>query len=310
MIKVRDLAYAKFAVTDLDLARTFLIDFGLNVSHEAAGVIAFSTADGNPYAYVAYQSDKNEFLGFGLEASSAADIDSLINAGVAKPVEPVIDAFGGRCVTTQHPDGFNIDVVHGRERLPERPLRDPLIHNFATEKKRVNKSQRPPKGATPALRLGHIALNVTSAEDSAQWFSEHFGLRAADYLVTPDAEKALVGVFMSCDPLHEVIDHHAVFVSQSDTIKLHHIAFEVQDIDAVMSAHDFLIDQGYEIEVGVGRHMAGSQVFDYWTDPFGSRIEHYSDGDVITSNHTPGTLAGTPVELTQWGPVPPEKFFQ
>ena len=69
MIKVRDLAYAKFAVTDLDLARRFLIDFGLSVSHEAPGEIAFSTADGNPYAYVAYQSDRNEFLGFALEAA-------------------------------------------------------------------------------------------------------------------------------------------------------------------------------------------------------------------------------------------------
>lgn len=310
MIKVRDLAYAKFAVTDLDLARRFLIDFGLSVSHEAPGEIAFSTADGNPYAYVAYQSDRNEFLGFALEAASEEDLVVLTDSGVGRYVAPAINSFGGQCVATRHPDGFVIEVVHGRNRMPQQPVRDPLVHNFGTAKQRINQSQRPPKGVTPALRLGHIALNVSSAEDSAEWFKNTFGFKEADFLVTPDETQALVGVFMSCDPLEEVIDHHSVFVSQSDTIKLHHIAFEVQDIDAVMSAHDFLITQGYSIEVGVGRHMAGSQVFDYWTDPFGSRIEHYSDGDVIDSAHNPGTLAGTPVELTQWGPIPPETFFQ
>ena len=310
MIRVRDLAYAKFAVTDLDLARQFLTDFGLSVSHEAPGEIAFSTADGNPYAYVAYQLDRNEFLGFALEAASEKDLVVLTDSGIGRYVAPVIKGFGGQCVATRHPDGFVIEVVHGRNRMPQQSVRDPLAHNFGTAKQRINKSQRPPKGATPALRLGHIALNVSSAEDSAEWFKNTFGLKEADFLVTPDETQALVGVFMSFDPLEEVIDHHSVFVSQSDTIKLHHIAFEVQDIDAVMSAHDFLINQGYAVDVGVGRHMAGSQVFDYWTDPFGSRIEHYSDGDVIDSTHNPGTLSGTPVELTQWGPIPPETFFQ
>lgn len=310
MIKVRDLAYVKFAVTDLELARKFLIDFGLMVSHEAHGEVGFSTADGNPYAYVAYQADRNEFLGCAFEADSEDDLATLVDSGVGRYIDPIVSGVGGRCVATEHPDGFNIEVVHGRKRIPQRPIREPLSHNFGTAKQRVNTSQRPPKGSTPALRLGHIALNVSNAEASANWFNEHFGLKPADYLVTPDEKRALVGVFMSCDPLDEVIDHHTVFVSQSDDIKLHHAAFEVQDIDAVMSAHDFLVNQGYDIEVGVGRHMAGSQVFDYWIDPFGSRIEHYSDGDVVTASHTPGTLRGTPAELTQWGPVPPEKFFQ
>ena len=309
MIKVRDLAYVKFAVTDLTLARKFLIDFGLAISHESPEMIAFSTADGNPYSYIAYQADRNEFLGFALEADSESDLSILVDSGSSKYIEPIIASFGGDCVSIQHPDGFNIEIVHGRERIPEQPIRNPLKHNFGTTKQRINDSQRPPKGATPALRLGHIALNVSNAEKSAKWFSENFGFKPADYLVTPDDKKELIGVFMSCDPLDEIIDHHSVFVAQSDTVKLHHVAFEVQDIDAVMSAHDYLIEQGYAIEVGVGRHMAGSQVFDYWTDPFGSRIEHYSDGDVINSNHTPSTLAGTPLELTQWGPVPPEKFF-
>ena len=56
--------------------------------------------------------------------------------------------------------------------------------------------------------------------------------------------------------------------------------------------------------------MAGSQVFDYWIDPFGKRIEHYSDGDVVNDKFLAKKITGTPEGVTQWGPIPPEKFFE
>ena len=310
MIKVRGLAYVLFNVTDLDVARTFLTDFGLEVSDRSSDRIAFGTADGNPYAYVACKGEQSGFLGLGFEASSENDLDALVSAGLGKRRRPLLPDFNGRRVTVENPAGYRIDVVHGRDWLARWPVRDPLTHNYGTRKQRINHSQRPPKGRVHALRLGHIALRVPDVNASVEWFGSHFGLKAADVLVTPDEEERTVGVFMSCDPMQEITDHHSVFVTQSDNPGLHHVAFEVQDIDAVMSGHDFLIDRGYKMEVGVGRHMAGSQVFDYWIDPFGSRIEHYADGDVVDARHAPSRIPATPEGVTQWGPIPPEKFFQ
>jgi hypothetical protein len=37
--------------------------------------------------------------------------------------------------------------------------------------------------------------------------------------------------------------------------------------------------------VGIGRHVLGSQLFDYWFDPDGMEFEHYTDGDVFTADH-------------------------
>ncbi len=82
------------------------------------------------------------------------------------------------------------------------------------------------------------------------------------------------------------------------------------DIDANMSSHEYLISRGYEMEVGVGRHMAGSQVFDYWIDPCGMRIEHYSDEDVVNDKFVAQKIVGTPGGVTQWGPIPPVGFFE
>ena len=36
---------------------------------------------------------------------------------------------------------------------------------------------------------------------------------------------------------------------------------------------------------GIGRHVLGSQLFDYWFDPDGFEYEHYTDGDVFTADH-------------------------
>ena len=37
--------------------------------------------------------------------------------------------------------------------------------------------------------------------------------------------------------------------------------------------------KGYTPSWGVGRHILGSQVFDYWYTPDKFMIEHYSDGE-------------------------------
>ena len=101
------------------------------------------------------------------------------------------------------------------------------------------------------------------------------------------------------------VDHHFMLITQSRNPQdtgVHHCSFEMQDIDALMGAHDYLLACGHELECGVGRHLVGSQIFDYWTDPVGFHVEHFSDGDLV-NEHTP-TLSypfGRDT-LLQWGP--------
>ena len=53
---------------------------------------------------------------------------------------------------------------------------------------------------------------------------------------------------------------------------------------------------------GIGRHIQGSQVFDYWRDPFGNKIEHWTDGDLV-NDATPTTHEPlTPDAFAQWAP--------
>lgn len=45
---------------------------------------------------------------------------------------------------------------------------------------------------------------------------------------------------------------------------VHHSSFEVHDMDIQALGHQWLKNKGYELEWGVGRHVLGSQIFDYW----------------------------------------------
>jgi hypothetical protein len=76
-------------------------------------------------------------------------------------------------------------------------------------------------------------------------------------------------------------------------------------MDDLMAGHDHLKAAGHTAEWGVGRHFLGSQVFDYWLDPWGHTLEHWTDGDVFTAED--GSNMATIADLmgVQWGmPMP------
>ena len=68
-----------------------------------------------------------------------------------------------------------------------------------------------------------------------------------------------------------------------------------------MLSHDHLTKKGYEPWWGVGKHVLGGQVFDYWTDPAGFTVEHFTDGDMF--NEASGSHMATSEELlaVHWG---------
>ena len=52
---------------------------------------------------------------------------------------------------------------------------------------------------------------------------------------------------------------------------------------------------------GIGRHILGSQIFDYWQDPWGDKHEHYCDGDLFTADEPTGVHAVSREAMAQWG---------
>lgn len=72
-----------------------------------------------------------------------------------------------------------------------------------------------------------------------------------------------------------------------------------------MAGHQHLKDKGRSHEWGVGRHILGSQIFDYWRDPWGHAVEHWTDGDRLSASWGSRTASLDELIGTQWGPGAP-----
>ena len=111
---------------------------------------------------------------------------------------------------------------------------------------------------------------------------------------------------MRCDRGATPTDHHTLFLVQSPKGPgFNHAAFEVADFDDLMAGHQQLKDAGRHAEWGVGRHILGSQIFDYWRDPWGHTLEHWTDGDLFTAADGSNVASLTDLMGVQWGPAAP-----
>jgi catechol 2,3-dioxygenase-like lactoylglutathione lyase family enzyme len=309
MARAADIAYVSYQVTDLDRMEAFLTDFGLARAARTPDALFMRGASTTPYLHVSRRGSSNAFLGVAFRVETRHDLETLAPLPGSSGIEHINGPGGGHRVVMTMADGHQIEAVHGIMQAPALPVREPSPFNAATAKQRMNAPLRPRREPGRVLRLGHCVLKVRDHDAAVRWFTERLGLLPSDYLCVPGDESQVIGTFLRCDRGVEFVDHHSLLVVQSDAPDVHHSSFEMQDLDAVMGAHDYLVERGYRLDCGVGRHLLGSQIFDYWRDPFGNRVEHYTDGDVVNQAHRPSKFAGTAEETTQWGAKPPLEFF-
>ena len=151
-------------------------------------------------------------------------------------------------------------------------------------------------------RLGHCVLNVSDFRTSEAWYKERFGLITSDEIYIDDDKSNTLGAFMRCNRGEQYVDHHTLFLVNYGEPAFHHAAFEVADWDALMIGHDHLAEQDYEHFWGVGKHVLGSQVFDYWKDSAGFTVEHFTDGDMFNEASGSHMAELEMLKAVHWGP--------
>ncbi|MEP1143301.1 MAG: VOC family protein [Henriciella sp.] len=302
IIKIEDIAHVRFSAPDLTKMQVFLTEFGLDTEMAEDGSLYARGSDGVPFNHATAQGEP-DFQALGLRAESISDLEKLA-ASEGVSIEDLNTPGGGKCVRLTDPDGFLVEVVAGQtSHSPSAPPDEP-VRNSAKSRPRQRDTIRLEPGPSHVMRLGHCVLNVSDFRRSEAWYKERFGFITSDEIEA--APNVAVGAFMRCDRGDQPTDHHTLFLAQlPQKAGFMHAAFEVANLDDLMLGHAHLKSKKRDAAWGVGRHILGSQIFDYWRDPWGHELEHWTDGDLFTAEDGSNKASVNDLLSVQWGAPSP-----
>jgi catechol 2,3-dioxygenase-like lactoylglutathione lyase family enzyme len=305
-VRAQALAHLTFARPDLAAAERFLTDFGLRTVALSPQTLLMRAADDAPVCYVVRREAQPRFVGFALRVAARSDLERLARLPTASAIEPLRLPGGGEAVRLTDPSGFQVEAVFGQQKTATLAHRAPLPLNEPGRARRVNATHRLVATAPEVLKLGHVVLEVADFQATCAWYAQHFGFIPSDVQVLPDGTPAVT--FMRLDLGSTPADHHTLALAQGFMPAYSHSAFEVVDADAVGMGHRVLRERGWKHAWGMGRHILGSQLFDYWEDAHGAKHEHYCDGDLFTADVPTGVHLLTRAAMAQWGQRMPASF--
>lgn len=307
-IKVTDLAYGRLRAPDLDAMEEFLTHFGMVKVERTKAALYMRGTDPAHHIHVTEKGDPG-FVGLAYYAASPEDLARVARAPGASGVEDIDEPGAGRRVRLKEPNGYQIEVVCGIEELPPIPVERQPLNSGPEPLRRAGELFRLPKGPSRVKRIGHGVMASPKVMETVQWFRDTLGFVCSDD-VYAGAKDNIIGSFNRCDRGEVYVDHHVFFCIRNERAGLNHLSFEVQDVDDVFMGHDYLekMDR-YEHMWGLGRHLLGSQVYDYWADPWGRVHEHWADTDRLNARNGGNLLPVEEALVSQWGGPPPEKFI-
>lgn len=301
-IKIQDIAWLEFEKPDLVRAEAFARAFGFQTSLRTPDELHLRGTDAGAPCVILHRGERTRFGGVAFRASDVTDLRRLANKTGAK-VQPLPETIGGSAVCLTDPSGFPVRVVADTHHHPDLPRQTPLLINAGPNVVRANAPQRPPRAPARVQRLGHVVLQSTKYVGALNWYLENLGMIVSDFLFFPgQRERGPTMSFIRCDRGSETADHHTLAMALGPANRYIHSAYQVSDLDALAAGGEYLLDRGYFRSWGIGRHIQGSQLFDYWRDPDGFLVEHFADGDMFDNTLEPGWAPFTASGLSQWGP--------
>jgi 2,3-dihydroxy-p-cumate/2,3-dihydroxybenzoate 3,4-dioxygenase len=125
------------------------------------------------------------------------------------------------------------------------------------------------------IQITHAVINTASREESERFAVEVLGFKVSD--------RTKHMTFVRCNE-----KHHSLAFAHAELPSLNHIAFEMENLEAVMRGIGRMRDAGFKSVWGPGRHGPGNNVFGYFIAPFGAIIEYTSEISVVDDSYKVG----------------------
>ncbi|KAJ3456005.1 hypothetical protein MRS44_017487 [Fusarium solani] len=254
-IQLERISHVYFEHPDLDDLDKFAVDFGLVEAWPSNDIVLYRGCSKDPYCYVARKAPAGiaAFGGAAWIAQAQEDFDKAAAMEGAEVSDLAPYPGGGRRVTLKTPSGLG-------------PF------NGSISKHRLGKFLRCHPGPAIIHKLSHYGFIVAKWDEEIKWYTSNFNFVPSDVHSPPSNKDTDVITFMHLDLGEEFSNHHSLFLSRAapgERNRLHHTSYEMEDFDTQLLVHDWLAMKGHKAVWGVGRHILGSQIFDYWRDPSG-----------------------------------------
>lgn len=307
LVQARELAFLMFEKPDLRRAERFWQDFGLITVSLTQNRLVMRAAGSAPAVLVATKAARARYVGAAFVVSDEIDFGPGLAGARALSSEEI--PGGGQGVALTDPDGHAVWLIQRWNRVAPMPMPAPLTDrmNTLSQVRRVNATVRAPIEPARVGRIGHVVLQSTDFPTMADWYMRHLGLIPTDVQYLPDGSPMLAFFRLNIGSLPA--DHHTLVIAGGIETRYEHSAWEVADLDALGQGQQVLKANGHQHMWGIGRHVLGSQIFDYWYDADGFEFEHYTDGDLFTADHETRYVPFSTASIWAWGDDVPSTMF-
>lgn len=318
-IQLIRLGHVYFEHRNLKDFQRFAKDFGFIEERRIGNTIYYRGYGKDPYVYVASQSEtrSSRFLGPAFVAKDEENFEKAtkLEGAIVKDISHA--PGGGRLVTIPRPNGTFMHVVYGQDEreiktdeVPSKIVESQGPFNEPFKKGRLGVFQRFKPAPALVHKIGHLGYICCEFDQELEFYTTNFNFVHSDILSHDKFGWVDFMTFMHLDLGEEYSDHHVLFLSRAPpgTTKtsMHHTSYEVADFDTQLMGHRWLEQQKWRSVWGVGRHVLGSQIFDYWLDSSGFKVEHYADGDLVNTGYKNKRSVAGPMAI--WGPEIPGDF--
>jgi catechol 2,3-dioxygenase len=279
-------------VTDLAASRRFYVELlGLNVLHEAAGALYLRGNEDREWTLKLEEAATAGLKQVGYRVRSPADLLALVALAEAEGL----------------PYRFETELDRPRLLRLQDPFGNPLAFYAESVTHPWLLQRYDLQRGCGIQRIDHI--NMTSSDVAAQmrWYMQQLGFRLSEY-TEDDAGDVWAAWLQRRGSVHDLA------LTNGDGPRLHHIAFWLPDVMAVIKSADILAGAklAEQIERGPGRHGISNAFFIYLRDPDGLRVELYtSDYLTVDPDFLPIRWSrDDPRRQTFWGAKTPRSWFE
>jgi catechol 2,3-dioxygenase len=262
------------------------------------------------------RDDGAAYLGCGLDMNFDVAIEEggtgMDHFAIRVPQEATVDDYETRFadagIAVERTDGAEPGQLAGVQfQLPNEVTME-VVAVEDTDYHHSDQAVLEGRGGVAPRDLDHVTYLTPNVREDVEFLTTHLDFRVSEVLGT---RTDWHGAFTRFGDLH-----HDVAVieashpeSPTDYASLHHVAWTMTSIDHMKSFIDHISRAGVDLEIGIGRHYAGDNIYSYFQTPGGNRVELTAEMATVDAETTRFT-EDIDAAFSAWGQDAPSIEFQ